>query len=194
MLRNLHKNIKIYDLLRAWILPIAQIDCCLPKEGTIIDLGCGQGIITSYIARNKSRRVIGVDLDTSRLRQSNSKNLKFVNANIVTYNLKRPNGIVISDVMHHLSYEDQDKLLSRISKSLKKGGVFVVKEIDTHEFVRSRLSRFWDFVFYPKDKISYTNSTSLPQQLNKLGFSVKVIRAGRLFPGSTTLYICTKRR
>jgi len=193
MLRNLHKKIKIYDLLRTGILPISLIDRSLPKEGTIIDLGCGQGIITTYIAQNKSRSVIGVDLDTSRLRQSNSKNLKFVNANIVNYDLKKPAGIVISDVMHHLSYQDQDKLLTRVSKSLKKGGVFVVKEIDTHEFVRSRLSRFWDFVFYPKDKISYTSSTSLPRQMEKLGFKVKFVRACRLFPGSTTLYICTKQ-
>jgi 2-polyprenyl-3-methyl-5-hydroxy-6-metoxy-1,4-benzoquinol methylase len=192
MLRNLHKKIKIYDLLRTGILPISQIDRCLPKEGTIIDLGCGQGIITTYIAQNKSRQVIGVDLDTTRLRQSSSKNLKFVNANIVTYDMKKPSGIVISDVLHHLSYKDQDKLLIRIAKSLKVGGVFVIKEIDTHEFVRSRLSRFWDFVFYPKDKISYSDSTSLPRQLASLGFKVKFQRACRLFPGSTTLYICTK--
>lgn len=192
MLQNLHKKIKIYDLLRTGILPISLIDRSLPKQGIIIDLGCGQGIITTYIAQNKSRSVIGVDLDTSRLRQSNSKNLKFVNANIVNYDLKKPNGIIISDVLHHLSYKDQDKLLGRIAKSLNVGGVLVIKEIDTKEFVRSRLSRFWDFVVYPKDKISYSNSTSLPRQLEKLGFEVKFVRACRLFPGSTTLYICSK--
>lgn len=182
----------VYDILRSAMLPLDLIDKNLPKKGTIVDLGCGQGIITSYIARNNSRQVIGVDINTSRLRKSNSKNLKFVNANIVTYDFKKPAGVVISDVMHHLSYKDQEKLLNRISKCLKKGGVFVVKEIDTHEFVRSRLSRFWDFVFYPQDKISYTNSTSLPAQLKKLGFKIKMQRACRLFPGSTTLYICTK--
>lgn len=192
MLRNLNKKIKIYDLLRTGILPISLIDHSLPKEGTIIDLGCGQGIITSFIAQNKSRMVIGVDLDTSRLRQSNSQNLKFVNANIVAYDLRKPTGIVISDVLHHLSYKDQEKLFAKIAKSLKKGGVLVIKEIDTHEFVRSRLSRFWDFVFYPKDKIEYSDSTSLPRQLEKLGFKVKFIRACRLFPGSTTLYVCIK--
>lgn len=183
----------LYDILRSAMLPLDLIDKNLPKKGTIVDLGCGQGIITSYLAQNKARQITGVDLDTSRLRQSKVKNLKFVKANIVTYNLKHPNSIVISDVMHHLSYKDQEKLLTAISKSLKKGGVFVVKEIDTHEFVRSRLSRFWDFVFYPKDKISYTSSTSLPRQLEKLGFAVKFVRACRLFPGSTTLYICTKQ-
>lgn len=184
--------ISVYDVLRSAILPLSLIDRYLPKKGTIIDLGCGQGIITSYIAGNKSRLVIGVDLDTSRLGKSTAKNLKFVNANIVDYDLKKPDGIVISDVLHHLERNDQNKLLEKISKGLNKSGVFIIKEIDTREFIRSRLSRFWDFVFYPKDKIAYWDSPTLIKKLQTLGFSVKMQKASRFFPGSTNLYICTK--
>lgn len=186
------KVMGLYDFLRRLILPLEQIDYYLPNNGTIIDLGCGQGIICKFLAKSQKRNIVGVDSNAKILPKSEIKNLKFISADVTKYPIKKAEGVILSDVLHHIDVKYQKKLLIDISKSLKSKGVLVIKEIDSEEFVRSALSRLWDFLLYPKDKISYWSSTKLRDFLGKLGFEVKVIRASRLFPGSTTLYICNK--
>jgi len=174
------------------MLPLNEINKAIPKQGKIIDLGCGEGVTAKYLAHTSARVVIGVDNNKKRLQNSPQNNLSFVFADIRDYNLKNADAIIISDVLHHLKYEDQKKLLAKIAKGFKKGKVLILKEIDTSEFVRSKLSRFWDFVFYPKDKIYYHNSRDLKRSLERLGFMVTITHPTRFFPGSTTLFVCRK--
>ena len=175
------------------MLPILEIDALLPKSGKIIDLGCGQGLIADYLAGESNRVVIGVDLDKKRLPKSEKNNLRFESADIRQYDLKTATGVVISDVLHHINYEDQHKLLENVSKSLKRGSILIIKEINAKDFPRSTLSRFWDFVFYPKEKIYFSSSEDLIASLKKFGFDVKKKETKKWFPGSTNLYICTKK-
>lgn len=183
----------VYDFLRSLMLPLSEIDRAIPKQGKIIDLGCGEGVTAKYLARTQTRKVEGVDNNKERLQKSDKSNLIFILSDIREHNLKGADAIIISDVLHHLSYLDQDKLITNIARNLKRGGIFLIKEIDTGEFVRSKLSRFWDFVFYPKDKIYYRNAKDFKNYLQKLGFQVSISRPSRFFPGSTTLLICKKR-
>lgn len=182
-----------YDFLRSLILPLNQIDDFLPKAGKIIDLGCGQGVVTYFLARRRKRFLIGVDIDTKRLGKSKIRNVKFEAIDIRKFSLKGAKGIILSDVLHHLKPQDQKNLIARIAKEIDKSGTLIIKEIDAKELIRSRFSRLWDFILYPKDQIFYFNSHELIKFLKDLGFEVKMIRASRLFPGSTTLYICRKK-
>lgn len=181
-----------YEFLRKLILPLEEIDRALPTKARIIELGCGRGVISSYLSHIKTREITGVDIDEKSLPKTNTRFLKFKKADIRSLDFKNYQGAIISDVLHHLSKKDQNKLLKNISTGFKKGNVLVIKEIDIKEQVRSKLSRFWDLVFYPQDKITYWNSDSLKKLLRELRFKVKVTRASRFFPGSTTLFICTK--
>ena len=183
----------LYTSLRTAILPLKQIDHALPQKGEIIDLGCGQGVLATYLASKSTREVTGVDTNTARIPKSKLKNLKFINDDIRSYNLSGAKGIVLSDVLHHLKREDQKILLRRIAKGLSKGGVLIIKEIDTGEAIRSKLSRFWDFIFYPGEKIEFSNANDLKKFLQEIGFSIVLDRPCRFFPGSTTLFICTKK-
>ena len=182
----------VYNHLRFIILPLREIDQFSPKKGRIIDLGCGEGVVAKYLARNKRRFVIGVDQDEKRLQKSSVKNLKFVLEDIRNFKIENATGVILSDVLHHLKFSDQKKILNNISQGFKNGSVLIIKEIDFDENIRSKLSRFWDFVFYPKDKIYYSSAKKLTKILLGLNFKVQIIRASRFIPGSTTLFICTK--
>lgn len=186
-------SVKVHNFLRNLMIPLRQIDEALPQEGLILDLGCGEGAISAFLAGKKTRNVVGVDIDKKRVQQIHQKNLKFITGNAVNFNVASADGIVISDVLHHINFQDQEKLLKNISRNLKKGGIVVIKEIDTGEFIRSWLSRFWDFIFYPMEKIYFSSAKDLTAKLTKLGFSVKIKREYLFFPGSTTLYICIKK-
>src|SRR3972149_704071 len=106
----------LYDFLRKAILPLDEIDNNLPKEGKIFDLGCGEGVISKYLARNKKRTIVGIDSDKKRLSEHKTKNLNFKNADIRDVSLKGLSGVVISDVLHHLDLKDQKDLLKSIFK------------------------------------------------------------------------------
>ena len=116
-----------YDLSRKAILPLEEIDKNLPEEGKIFDLGCGEGVISKYLANNKTRIVIGIDSNRERLSKEKTKNLSFENADIRKASFKGSSGVVVSDVLHHLNLKDQKTLLAKIAKELKKGGVLVIK-------------------------------------------------------------------
>jgi SAM-dependent methyltransferase len=174
------------------MLPLAEIDRAIPESGLIYDLGCGEGVVAKYLAKKNHRNLVGVDIDSTRLEKNGGKNLRFQKADIRSYRIKDARGIVLTDVLHHIDFKSQDLLLKNIAKSLKRGGVLVIKEIDTGESIRSKLSRFWDFLFYPNEKIYFSNAKSLSAKLRRLGFKVAVKRLAYLFPGSTTLYICKK--
>jgi len=182
----------LYAFLRAQILPLEEIDNAIPRKGHIVDLGCGQGLIATYLSNKPGRNVLGVDANSKRLPANKSNNLQFKKADITTLKLKSPITIILSDVLHHLSVEKQNKLINNSYKNLKIGGLLIIKEIDTDEWLRSRLSRLWDMLIYPKDKISFRSSNELTLRLKKTGFKLTVSRPCRLFPGSTTLYICKK--
>lgn len=179
-------------MLREWMLPLKKIDELIPKKGAILELGCGEGVISQYLARESSRNIIGIDLDESRLPKLTPKNLKFIHGDITKYVLPKADGVVISDVLHHIDPSNQVEVLERVYKALNKDGVLIVKEINTEDKIRSKLSRFWDFVFYPMDKIYFSSAKSLIKTLNKIGFKVSMQKDSLYFPGSTNIYICQK--
>ena len=183
---------QVYSFLRSLILPLDQIDKLMATKGRIIDLGCGEGVLAKYLAKSQKRFVIGVDINKRRLGRSHLTNLKFVQSDIRKFRVEGSIGVILSDVLHHLSYSDQDKLIKKIYQELKKNGRLLIKEIDKSEFLRSKISRFFDFLLYPKDEICYRRSDEFRKFLQKVGFNVKLIRASRLFPGATTLYVCKK--
>lgn len=174
------------------MLPLARIDELMPTHGRIIELGCGEGVISQYLSRNLQRQLVGIDIDKKRLPSKKQKNLEFKCADITKYKIGLVDGIVISDVLHHINFLEQDELLKRCFSSLGKDGVLVVKEINTQDLIRSKISRFWDFVFYPLDRIYFSRGSDLISRLRKIGFKVGMEQASLLFPGSTNLFVCRK--
>ncbi len=179
--------------------PFSVMEEYLPKKGTIVDFGCGEGVYTQYLARvSKHRNVIGIDSNKQKItlaKQSSKEisNIEFLNQNALSCSIRTISGATFSDFLHHMTYEDQLILLKKIAGKLKRDGVIVIKEINASSTIRSRLSRVWDFIFYPHDEIYYRSVSDWKKQLTKLGFSVKTKEDVLYFPGSTNILICTKK-
>ena len=178
------------------MLPLDAISRSLPERGTIVDLGCGQGVIAEHLALVRERRVLGVDSDSKRiekaaLRTAGVNNLSFQVGDIRTLDLRDLSGVVLSDVLHHVPPEDRPDLIAKIRRSLNPDGVLVIKEVDNAEFIRGRLSRLWDTLLYSKDQcFPFYSKQELTSLVCSSGFRVRRIsREARLFPGSTTLYV-----
>ncbi|MFH1566191.1 MAG: methyltransferase domain-containing protein [bacterium] len=106
-----------------------------PKGKKILDLGCGTGKFGLKLAK-MSNKVIGVDISEN--------SIKIANKTAKKYNIKTFDGIVDDfkktkyknyfdyilaiNLIHHTN--DAAVILKNINKALKKGGVFIVFEIN----------------------------------------------------------------
>ncbi len=189
---------KLLVILRWIICPFAEMEKYVPRDGDIVDIGCGEGIFSLYLRlQSKERKVYGLDLNEQKitLAQKAGKgitNLIYKKQNALTFN-RKVTGIIISDAFHHFSRKDQEMFFQKVKNILNTKGMLIIKEINKDDFIRARLSRLWDYLLYPEDKINYWSKKQLLRKLENLGFEVRVKRAAILFPGSTMLYLCTKK-
>lgn len=94
------------------------------------DFACGTGYGSAMLAE-KSRKVIGVDLNAEvinqiRIRYKNIKNVEYVSANLLelTYQSSFDN-IVSFETVEHLEESDIPQLFNVFSRVLKPGGKFI---------------------------------------------------------------------
>jgi SAM-dependent methyltransferase len=114
--------------------PFAAVEPLLPREGTILDLGCGFGVMAACLALGAPhRRVIGLDVDAGKVARGRRwyGHLPGVDLRVADLDatpLPSTDAVVVYDVLHHLA--DADTALARVARALRPGGMLVVKEND----------------------------------------------------------------
>lgn len=187
----------IFLFLRQVMLPLSEINQAIPKRGLIYEIGSGNGAISQYLGeRSPFRQIVGLDTDSGKIRRARlynqAKNVHFEFADALKYRYQTYAGVVLSDFLHHVNFLSQERILRYLARQLKKESVLVIKEIDQKDGIRMWLSRLWDLIFYPHDKIYYRSTIDWIQLLTKLGLTVSEKRSVQWFPGSTHLFICKK--
>ena len=110
---------------------------CLPKvDGAkIIDLGCGTGLeLEHYFRLNPSAKITGIDLTESML---NALKNKFPEKDLtlicgsyfdVPFNENTFDAAVSVESLHHFTKEEKIPLYTKLCKSLKDGGYFILTD------------------------------------------------------------------
>lgn len=139
------KHLKEDDLENVEEIWVKKYENILPKEGKVLDLGCGIGQYTKYFldkgydvtSSDISKKALGYlssKMPTVRVvQQDMSEKLKFEDDefDIVFANLS----------IHFFSKEDTEKLISEIRRILKKGGYFVgsVNSTAAYEYIKNHV-------------------------------------------------------
>jgi len=191
-----------FSLIRIWDAPLADIERKLPKKGKIIDLGCGDGIVTNFLAiKEPGRTILGIDLNKERIKKAPKgiKNTKFIHGDILKEKLPKADAIVLTHILHHLpSKKDQEILLKKLKGNLKKDATLVITEIVEEPFLKHALtwivdafvvpilfdSRLYDFSFHYRKKEEWISL------LRSLGFKVEAYNVHKDKPFSHTMFIC----
>ena len=115
--------------------PITQVAAAVPVSGRVLEVGCGHGLVTNYLADSSpERQVTGVDIDPRKIAAAEASlrpgdTTRFA---VVTPG-DLPGGpfdaVVIVDVLYLLDGPARDALLVAAVERLAPAGVLVVKEV-----------------------------------------------------------------
>jgi len=126
---------RIFIQLRLIILPLEEIEPSVPS-GAIADIGCGYGILAYYLAHtNKERTVTGFERNIALVSRADKIALscglvRFVQDDAESIVLGKYDGIVLCDILHHLSPQGQEYLVRTAGKALNPRGRIIIKEIE----------------------------------------------------------------
>jgi uncharacterized protein len=187
---RLEKNYKIFNDL-------------VPRKGKILDLGCGYGFLP-YMLRllSKDRTVTGVDYDEQKIETAKHGYLKdegieFVCADVTSYPLGSYDAIIISDVLHYLSTEEQDELLTRCFAALNSGGTLIIRDGNRDLQERHRGTKATEFFSVKllkfnksRNDLNFISGGALTAMAESHGLSVKVLDETRYT--SNVIFVITK--
>lgn len=195
---------KYFSKIRFWDAPFIQVEKLIPKKGLILDLGCGEGIFSNFLAlKSKSRKIIGIELNKERINQANKglKNTKFFQGDVTSKEIPKADTILMFHLLHHLNnFKDQEKLLKKIVKKLKQNGKLIIVEVEQKVSFKYLLAFLTDHFLVPwlferkfYTKVFFRKSKEWKRILNSLELSVKLISAEKKMPFSHIILVCQKK-
>ena len=108
----------------------------IPREGEILDLGCGYGFISYMLSlTSPSRKITSVDHDEEKIRIAangflKNKNIDFFCEDITRYSFGNKDAIILCDVLHCLPIKKQEELLLHCFVKLNSGGMILIRDAD----------------------------------------------------------------
>ncbi len=147
--RGLTPWCEISEGLFNWLSALRQESIARVPEGRIVEIGCGDGALTSQLSKN-SREVIGLDISSEaikRAKEHERENLTFSVHNIERDPLVGQNSLIIcEDVLYYIPFISMKKVAKRLSNALILGGILLVidylpDDMDTRYYYQL-LSRF----------------------------------------------------
>ena len=198
---------RFHTTARWWSAPFAELELEVPLAGDILEVGCGHGVLTTYLAiTSRARRVVGIDIDADKIALAcdavgrlgpDEADLRFeVQPSGVVPTVEGGwRSIVIADVLYLLGRERRDALLASCVEALAPGGLLVIKEVDTKPLVKARISQLQELISTKVLRITdghsleFASSEELVATLVDLGMSTmaKRIDHGYLHPHCVVL-------
>lgn len=153
---NLYSNLglrSIFAKIRFWDAPFIEAEKLVPKKGIIVDLGCGEGLFTNFLAVSSvKRKAIGVEIDKNRLKYAvrGIKNASFRYGDVVNINFPYANAFVLFHLLHHLpSAKAQETVIKKCVSKLKKNGRIIIVEIDPSPTLKYAITWLTDHFIFP---------------------------------------------
>lgn len=174
----------------------------------LLDLGCGQGLVTAWLHSAQEQRfdghwpsgwpepprptlIRGVDLRAASIRRAQASwghRAQFTVQDIRDTDCSDADAILALDVLHYIDFSDQQTLLGRVRSALRPGGVLILRVADASGGLAFRMSGWIDRVndLLRDGRRSMFFCRSLPQWLAVLrscGFTARLadINTGRSF-------------
>jgi len=163
---------RIADIKRLQII-MKTFEERLPPHADILDVGCGNGIISRAIG-SKGYNVLGIDISEKAIEKARSLNglpnvdFKLISAEQLVFEGNRYHSVICSEVLEHLNHPEN--LLRTLHESLRDDGLLIVtvpngfgaREVFvTKPMIRLEREKsfMWDLVMKSKKLLGYKGTT-----------------------------------
>ena len=169
------------------------LDAVVPRNGFILDLGCGYGIATHWLACFTDQRTfLGVDYDEDKIRVAMRtapahKRIQFTSGDILNYEYPPCDTVLLLDVLHYWTPDKQQSILNRARQALRPGGVLILRDAARAEGSAHQRVEFWERLAtrvghnQTKEGLHFRTLAELEAALKQAGFASWEIKrtAGR---------------
>jgi len=137
-----HKEFWKFYAIKKKIFPIQICLEHLPSKGTLVDLGCGNGLFTGLLAiSHPDLTITGIDDDENKINLAkkvfkNFSNIQFLKSDIVKISFPSANHFSLIDVLYLIPFDLQKEILKRIFNALPANGGLIIKEMDTKPAIK----------------------------------------------------------
>lgn len=188
------RSARMHTKIRWWTAPFEALGAEVPRSGNILEVGCGHGVFTSFLAlSSKSRSVVGVDIDAEKIELAQASVNALVPGEATVRFEHRSSGdvptleggwdaIVFADVLYLLAPEDRARLLRECAAALSPSGRLIVKEVDTEPRFKARIAHFQEFLatkvlrITSGDALDFPSAADIERLMNDDGLSTRVAR------------------
>lgn len=185
-----------------WEEPYEVVDKMLPEHGRITDLGCGEGLLSNYLAiASPKRKITGYEISPERLMRAKKrvKNAFFFVGDIIKTSYPKADAVVLFHVLHHLPGKHaQEEVLKKAKNSLEKKGKLIIVEVHVKPTIKYLAAWVADHFLVPwvfekrfLTRAYFRKEREWRTLLKKMGFKIKMTEAtsGRPFPN--IIFECT---
>jgi len=188
--------------------PFPAIERHVPVAGRVLEVGCGHGLLSLYLALSQPDRVVeGIDIDEHKIvlaRQAADRLLPGEAA--VSFAAVQPgempegpfDAIVVNDVLYLMPEALRRSVLAACAERLAPDGVLLVKEVDTTPRWKFRVAHAQEVV--ATRILKYTEGADLEiapmhdfeDQLVEHGLDVTIQRVDRGYPHPHALLVARR--
>jgi len=190
----------------------------LPDGGSLLDLGCGQGVLLSLLRAAQAEYRAGrwpkdwpppplnLDLLGIELREDRAQAARCAlgdGAHVVAGDLRetalRPaSAIMILDVLLYLDEQDQRRLLDRAASALQRGGLLLLREADADGGLAFQVTKWSERIACAMRgdfarPLLYRSAVQWVAELAQRGFTVSAEPMSEGTPFANVLFIARKK-
>ena len=151
----------------------------LPEEGTLLDVGCGEGLLGLYLrVGGKKLKILGVDHDEGRIARARRAADGLSDLDFQVTDARSVEGsfdvITVIDVLHYLPTEAQAALLTRLVSLLRPGGRLYLRDPEPGRGLAGWWTRTTERLFVALGRhkgqgVTVQGSVATIEQLQRLG-------------------------
>lgn len=176
------------------------MDRLLPKSGKILDMGCGFGLFSLFLAsRSPERKLYGVDLSGRRIEAARKaakklglENASFEQADLRDFTVKDEwDGIFTLDLLHHVEPNARLDFLKAARAHLHSEGALVIKDITTRPWMKMAFTWILDQAVAGPCRVWYQHHDRQAEELRSLGFETQFRQISDRLPYSHIVFRCT---